>query len=168
MGDKHLTPLVVIFIMLATASSANNVPSRTADDARWCHSMRPSPWRRCGGAVRHGRPPRHRRDVCSMAWRRAHLSLSADPSVLLSPGMRSVSLRQKLTLLGDVCGQGELVSGHREVERTTVPLKSTRLFADRALVPVAPNQGLAGDCRHSRDAGRSTRTDELVRATMKA
>ena len=65
-----------------------------------------------------------------MAWRRAQLSRSADPSVLLSPGKRS-SLRQKLTLLGDVGGQWEVV-------RTTVPRKSTFFVTDRAPVPVAP------------------------------
>ena len=36
------------------------------------------------------------------------------------------------------------------------------------LVASAPNQDLAGDRRRSRDTGRSTCTDELVRATMKA
>ena len=36
------------------------------------------------------------------------------------------------------------------------------------LAASAPNQDLAGDRRRSRDARRSTRTDELVRATMKA
>ena len=45
-----------------------------------------------------------------MAWPRAHVSCSTDPSVFVSPWMRS-RLRRKLILLGDVGGQGMQASG---------------------------------------------------------